>query len=63
MKTITNDYRSYEDIDGKRFKLSYSIVTVDNKVIKVFNSVFGIWGHSIDPKSECFEYFEQKYNK
>ena len=43
--------------------VAYHLVFKDGRLESVFNTAHINWGHSIEEDSECFQYFNEKYNQ
>ena len=43
--------------------VAYDLVFKDGVLENVYNSAHGDWGHSIERNSECFQFFNEKYNR
>jgi hypothetical protein len=39
-------------------KVNYRLVFIDRKLVRIFND----YGFSVESNSECWDYFNQKYN-
>lgn len=43
--------------------VTYHLVFKDGRLDTVFNTAHGNWGHGVERDSECFQFFNEKYNE
>jgi hypothetical protein len=64
VKKETRSYLFYNKFGLEEYmSVTYNLVFKDGVLDAVYNSAHGTWGHSVERKSETWEYFDKKYNK
>lgn len=62
-KKETRAYKFYNKFGKEEYMyVPYDLVFKDGFLERVYNSAHGDWGHAVEHNSECFQFFNEKYN-